>query len=72
MGSVRSCGEVGFAYLMTHTISADEVAAEVSPEQMLAEILQRLAPTWRAKARSDDLDRSGRGFAEGCVAASLS
>ena len=42
MGSVSfvRAGRVGFAYFMTHTIGADDVAAEVSPKQMLAETLR--------------------------------
>ena len=55
---------------MTHTITADGVAAEVRPEQMLAERLP-CGPAWKARA-GPMTRRSGRGFAEGCVAASLS
>ena len=44
---------------MTHTISADEVAADLPPEQMLAKTFANLsttcAPTSRAKSWSDDL-----------------
>jgi hypothetical protein len=44
---------------MTHTISADEVAADLPPEQMLAKMLANLFNDLRAhlegKARSDDL-----------------
>ena len=35
VGSVLLALEGGFAYLMTHTISADEVAADLPPEQTL-------------------------------------
>ena len=38
MGSVVFVLEGGFAYLMTHTISADEVAADLPPEQMIANL----------------------------------
>ena len=33
---------------MTHTISADEVAADLPPEQMLAKTLGNLSNDWRA------------------------
>ena len=39
VGSVLFVLEGGFAYLMTHTISADEIAADLPPEQMLAKTL---------------------------------
>jgi hypothetical protein len=39
LGSVLFVLEGGFAYLMTHTISTEEVAADLPPEQMLAKTL---------------------------------
>ena len=29
----------GIAYLMTHTVTADDVAAEIRPERMLTQLL---------------------------------
>ena len=43
VGSVLFVLEGGFAYLMTHTISADEVAADLPPEQSLAKTLASLS-----------------------------
>jgi hypothetical protein len=43
-----ACWKVGFAYLMTHTISADEVAADLAPEQMLVKTLANLSYDLRA------------------------
>jgi hypothetical protein len=43
-----SCWKVGFACLMTHTISADEVAADLPPEQMLAKTFANLFNDLRA------------------------
>ena len=40
--------KVGFAYLMTHTICADEVPADLPPEQMLAKKLANLSNDLRA------------------------
>jgi hypothetical protein len=40
--------EGGFAYLMTHTISADKVAADLPPEQKNAE-LHALCPDREAQ-----------------------
>jgi hypothetical protein len=48
VGSVWFVGKVGFAYLMTHMISADEVAADLPPEQMLAKTLANLFNDLRA------------------------
>jgi len=43
VGSALFVLEGGFAYLMTHTISAEEVAADLPPEQMLAKTLANLS-----------------------------
>ena len=48
LGSVLFVLEGGFAYLMTHTISADEVAAHLPPEQMLAKTLANFTNDLRA------------------------
>ena len=48
LGSVFSSWKVGFAHLMTHTISADEVAANLQSEQMLAKTLANLSDDWGA------------------------
>ena len=48
VGSVLFALEGGFAYLMTHTVSADEVAADLPPGQMLAKKLADLSNDWRA------------------------
>jgi hypothetical protein len=40
--------KVGFAYLMTHTISADEVVADLQSEQMLARTRANLSDDWGA------------------------
>jgi hypothetical protein len=49
VGSAWFVLEGGFAYLMTHTISADEVAADLPPEQMLAKTLANLFNDLRAQ-----------------------
>jgi hypothetical protein len=50
MGSVLLCVlEGGFAYLMTHTISAGEGAADLPPEQMLVKTLADLSNDLRAR-----------------------
>jgi hypothetical protein len=48
VGSVWFVLEGGFAYPMTHTISADEVAADLPPEQMLAKTFANLSNDLRA------------------------
>jgi len=52
-----SCWKVGFAYLMTHTISADEVAADLPPEQMLAKTFANLFNDLRAHLEGQVLVR---------------
>jgi hypothetical protein len=47
-GQCCSCWKVGFVYLLTHTISADEVVVDLPPEQMLVKTLADLSYDWRA------------------------
>ncbi len=48
VGSVLFVLEGWIAYLMTHTISADEVAADLPPEQMPAKTFANLSSDLRA------------------------
>jgi hypothetical protein len=48
VGSVLFVLEGGFAYLMTHTIGADQVASDLPPGQMLAKTLASLTNDIRA------------------------
>ena len=57
MGSVLFVLEGGSAYLMTYTISADEVAADLPPEQMLAKTLASLTNDLRAHLEGQGLVR---------------